>query len=176
MIDETMFAQEIELLCERFNRVPSQPVIVRYYEFLEARMTTTQFQEAAIAIFNQDQFWPSPQRFIDCVFGNLDDQASLEWSKLLAAHQSATRADVSTIARKVWSEIFAAGQLQGDNADQRASFVRRDFIQTYRAIQTIGDRPPGLMPAVTKLELETGAQMVREIQTAATKRKAEATT
>ena len=165
MIEPDLFAQEFELLCERFARVPSQPVIARYHAFLEARLDSEQFQQAAITIFNQDQFWPSPQRFLDAVHGALEDQAAVEWSKLLDAHTHNNRAEVSSIARKVWTEICAAGQLNADAGDQRISFVRRDFMQTYRAHLTVGENPPGLLPAPTQAEkrneLEAAATVTR---------------
>lgn len=168
MIDPELFGAEFTLLEERFARASSEPILHRYYAYISARLTDEQFQQASITIFNEDTFFPTPKRFIDAVHGTLEDQAAVEWSNLLEAHQNNTRADVSAIARKVWSEIYAAGQLNSDSGDQRVSFVRRDFIQTYRAHQTIDERPPGMLPAPTAAEknnmLETQTRVQAELK------------
>lgn len=76
------------------------------------------------------------------------------------------------MARKVWSETYAAGQLNADGGDQRASFVRRDFIQTYRAYITIGDKPPGLLRAITPAENANMFEVATRVQTVLAKRTA----
>lgn len=85
MIDKSVFTREMTLLHERFGRQPSGPVIQRYYDTLGERLTTEEFEAAARFVFDNDQYWPAPMRFVDLVRGNDNENARFEWQKVLQA-------------------------------------------------------------------------------------------
>ena len=51
MIDRATFTREFTLLLERFGRDPHQLLTARYFEYLDQRLTTTEFEQAARTIF-----------------------------------------------------------------------------------------------------------------------------
>lgn len=86
MLDDVVFAAEMTLLEDRFGRRPlTTETKVRYYEFLNQSLTTQEFQAAAREIFNRDQFWPSPSRFVEAARGNPKERAVSEWGQLMIA-------------------------------------------------------------------------------------------
>jgi hypothetical protein len=83
MLDRRVFVREMTLLHDRFGRQPNEHVIGRYYDTLKDRLTTSEFEQAARFVFDQDQFWPAPARFIELAQGNPRDDAEREWRALL---------------------------------------------------------------------------------------------
>jgi len=65
MINPKVFASEMALLQERFHRELSQSVLDRYYESLSDRLDDAQFQDACRRLFDDEDFFPSPKKFID---------------------------------------------------------------------------------------------------------------
>ena len=65
MINPAVFANEMALLQERFSRELSQSVLDRYYELLSSRLDDEQFQDACLKVFDEEDFFPSPKKFVD---------------------------------------------------------------------------------------------------------------
>jgi len=130
MLNRSAFVREMTLLHDRFGRVPNEHVIARYYDTLKDRLTTSEFEQAARLVFDHDQFWPAPARFIELAQGNARDDASRDWTVLL---DSCARGDRGLILspegaaamRAVggWSSV---AYCSGDRAleDKRRAFER----------------------------------------------------
>lgn len=142
-VDRDVFLREFELLEERFNRKHSDPVVARYHAYLDAHLTTEQFEGAAIAVFNEERYFPAPHTFVERALGSLDDAAAREWGALYQAHLRGERAEVSDAARRAWSDVGGAAALNADGADRALAFLRRDFVVSYRAHAL--PKPPGLL-------------------------------
>ena len=84
-LEMDVFVREMALLHERFGRAPSDVIIARYYGTLSQRLSTSEFEAAARYVFDHDNFWPSPARFIELAKGNPKDDAEREWTVLLDA-------------------------------------------------------------------------------------------
>lgn len=65
MIDVSVFAQEMAVLLERFEKKFSDPVLKRYYEILSKELNTEEFVYASMLSFKEDIFFPPPQSLID---------------------------------------------------------------------------------------------------------------
>lgn len=85
MIDRTRFVERFSILLDRFGRTMGEPSVKEYFEILTATLDTGEFMRASQVIFREDQFWPTPQRFIDAARGSAVDHAAIAWDGLLAA-------------------------------------------------------------------------------------------
>jgi hypothetical protein len=74
MLTKAVFIREMAMLEERYNRDMQEPVLDRYYESLK-QLTDADFTRAARYIFDNDDYWPSPKRFIELAHGTTKDAA-----------------------------------------------------------------------------------------------------
>ena len=64
MLEKTVFLEYFTVLSERFGKQFSQPTVREYYRCL-SELENEQFICAARACFEQDEFFPKPQRLIE---------------------------------------------------------------------------------------------------------------
>lgn len=76
MIDETTFAREWRMLCERFGKDASQDMAGRYLDYLSARMDTDAFRRASQVVWATNEFFPRPADFLVA-------EATAQWRILL---------------------------------------------------------------------------------------------
>lgn len=160
MLDDVVFAAEMTLLEDRFGRrALTTETKVRYYEFLNQNLTTQEFRAAAREIFNRDQFWPSPQRFVEAVRGNAKQLASSEW-QLLLAHMRNGQHNPSELSATGRQALRAAGGfkmlLHAEN-DFALNNVRSAFQD---AFQQAAEQPRETTP-----ELPEAAALTAEVTT-----------
>lgn len=175
MIEPRVFAAQMALLEQRYNKTLSDPILHEYLEYLNPRLASDQFAQAAKTVRGTDTFYPSPARLVEVALGSIDDRAALEWMALLAAHNAGQRAEnVTASARKIWSETYSAGQLNAADGTERLSFIRRDFLSSYRAFHAIGELPPGVMQPLTTGEKRNELENLAHVQAEAKRLKGEA--
>lgn len=130
-IDEKVFKDTWALLCDRFNREPSTPLMLAYYRTLSGRMTTAEFRAAAQAVFEEREFFPRPADFLEAARPDPKAEAMDQWELV----QKLMKGDVDTTAlseegRRVVRMLGGASQLRDTQLDA-LPFVRRDFMQLY---------------------------------------------
>lgn len=152
MIDAKVLAANYAMLTRRFG-VMDDANAIKLFAFLNDRLTTEQFQAAADHLWETHRYatWPAPIEFIDAAFGSLESIAALEWSQLLEAHMKNIRPDVGPKARKAWSDMGGAGAMNGPNALDRLTFLRRDFMTTRIALER-AEQQKALGTGETELE------------------------
>lgn len=139
-IDRTVFTREFTLLLERFGKDPHQLMTARYFEYLDARLTTPQFEQAARIIFAEDQFWPAPIRFIHAAKGDPHQLARQEWDELLTAAAQGQLANLSPAGQRAlravggWRSIAFA-------QDGALPTLRRAFLDSFTTNDTNPQRP-----------------------------------
>lgn len=150
MLDDVVFAAEMTLLEDRFSRRPlTTETKVRYYEFLSQHLTTEEFQVAARVIFDRDQFWPSPQRFVDAVHGNAKQLANAEWVTLLEHMRDGAR-DLTGISATGHAALRVAGGFKAllhAESDFALNQVRNAFLDAYEAARESKSAAPVLPEA-----------------------------
>lgn len=129
MIDRQVFVRELTMLCERFERALTEPVMARYYEILSRALTTEQFEAAAVRAFGESTFFPSPAQLIDYALGSVDDAAELEWLELMRAIQDNRRAQLTDAGRAALAAIGGSWALQSEPSDR----LRRAWLPAYVA-------------------------------------------
>lgn len=130
-IDKTVFLREMALLAELFNRPQlSEPLVARYYEHLSAHLTTSEFQDAAKAIFTGDQFWPTPSRFLHAAKGDPAQLARQEWDALLQAAAKGELAPLSEAGKAALRALGGWARVAYANEGALPS-LRKAFLETY---------------------------------------------
>lgn len=142
-IEKRAFLAELGMLADRFGRTVSQPVMLRYYDTLNRRLTTEEFLQASRVIFDRDKFWPEPMRFVEAVKGNPSEDSAAAWNALLAAAQRGDHAAVNGPALKA---LRAAGvnfrDVQLATEVQLASLGKRFRAEFERTATAELDRAP----------------------------------
>lgn len=140
MIDERVFKDAWALLCERFNKVPSDMLTASYYSVLSPRMTTEQFRSAALGVFTSNEFFPKPADF----FPQRDTTAeSLEqWevvNEVMRGFLSTTSSRLTDETRRVIRLLGGESKLRSTQIDE-IQFVRRDFMALYGDAVAVAQR------------------------------------
>lgn len=143
MIDRQIFNREFSLLFERFGRNPetvSDLLITTYLQFLDQHLKTEEFVTATRQIFNEDQFFPSPRRFVDVIHGDPKQNAERAWQEVLQLAQ-AGNSDLSTLPPATRDAVKAAGGWRAiayAENDFQLSQTRRAFHNAITPIPTTG--------------------------------------
>lgn len=134
-IDRTVFTREFTLLLERFGRDPHPLMTQRYFEYLNARLTTSEFETAARKIFAEDQFWPAPIRFVHAAKGDPQQLARQEWDALIEKAANNELAQLSNAGKKALRAL--GGWPTVAYADQgRLPSLRKAFLESYSDTNT----------------------------------------
>jgi hypothetical protein len=130
-LDRRAFIREMTLLEERFNRQHSDQVLARYYDTLSAKLTTSEFEAAARHVFDNDQFWPAPARFVDLAHGSSDAQARSEWSALISAAARGERARLTPEGEAALMAIGGWHEVAYADTDRKLPRLERSFVKRY---------------------------------------------
>ena len=154
MIDHTAFGREMALLSERFNRQVSKPVMARYFETLNASLSTEQFEAAARTIFDHDTFWPAPVRFLEIAGVDPSSEAEAAWELALAEASRGEAQPMSAYDPAHAAALTAVGKNRriGQTNEDRLPFVKREFIAAYKAHKERAHLPALETPKAVALE------------------------
>ena len=131
MLNRRVFTREMTILHKRFGRDPDADVISRYYDTLNSKLTTAEFETAARHVFDNDQFWPAPARFIDLAHGSPETQARTEWSALLQAAAKGERARLTSEGEAALMSIGGWHEVAFADTDRKLPRLERAFIRNY---------------------------------------------
>lgn len=150
MLTKAVFIKSMATLHARFARAENQQVIALYYDSLK-ELNDADFQRAARHIFDNDEFWPTPKRFIELANGNTREHAINEWHTLIEAcaknnlNPALSPAGIAAMrAIGGWREIAYA------EGETKQASLRRAFLEAYDA-QTkrlaLPDNDPRRLPS-----------------------------
>jgi len=139
-IDKNVFTREFTLLLERFGKDPHALMTARYFEYLDARLDTGQFEVAARAIFAEDAFWPAPIRFLHAAKGDPAQLARQEWDRLL---EDAAKGDLAPLSDAGKAALRAIGGWSRVAYAQEGALpsIRKAFLETYADQSAPGPQP-----------------------------------
>lgn len=135
MIDKDVFLKEMSLLEARFGRTIEDAVFNGYYEILSEKLDNQQFSAACKRVFAEEDFFPSPNKFLQKVQANTEDLAVLEWEWILRASASGHSfigglTPTAEKALKAIGGLRAVGMADLEFAIPR---MRKEFIASYKA-------------------------------------------
>lgn len=150
MLNKNLFIREFAILEERFNRTSSRIIADRYYDTIK-HLTNEEYKRAADHIFANDEYWPTPKRFIELANGNTREHAINEWHTLIEAcarnnlNPALSPAGIAAMrAIGGWREIAYA------EGETKQASLRRAFLEAYDA-QTkrlaLPDNDPRRLPS-----------------------------
>lgn len=155
-IDRAAFTREFTLLLERFGRDPHPLMTQRYFEYLNAHLDTPAFERAARQIFEQDQFWPAPARFVDLARGgSTKELANTAWAEALRLAERGEYPPLEALPAPVRAALKATPLREIAYADNEAKLARlkREFTSAYAAaLDAPTDTTPALEAPETTLE------------------------
>lgn len=139
MIDLEVFAEEIGILANWFNRSFEPPTLKRLHQRLSAQMTTEQFRAACDVVFENNRFFPSVSEFVQAVHGQHEALASQEWNKCIAQAARVSPYDRSTyeielspagtMALREVGGLTALSQL----TEEREPWVKKEFLNLWKS-------------------------------------------
>lgn len=141
MIDKPTFVAEMTILRDRFGRRDMTPeTVARYLDYLDAKLTTAQFKEAAREIFDRDTWWPAPHRFIEALQGGAAKElAETAWTEMLEHARKGHYPDKASLAPAVLAALTAAPlrEIMGAESDIKLARLKREFCAAHeRATET----------------------------------------
>lgn len=158
MIDEKVFKDSWVLLCDRFNREASRPLMLAYYRALSPVMDTARFREACNRIFRSNEFFPKPDDFLHR--DGVDRQATaLEaWEQVHDLMRGFLPLDeLDPEARRAVDMMGGERKLRNTPLDA-VQYVRRDFMDLYGDAVAIAEREGRRIEGT-----EEGLRITREI-------------
>ena len=129
-IDRSVFTREFTLLLERFGKDPHALMTARYFEYLDARLDTRQFEAAARTIFAEDQYWPAPIRFLHAAKGDPAQLARQEWDRLLEDAAKGALAELSDGGKRALRALGGWARVAYANEGALPS-LRKAFLESY---------------------------------------------
>ena len=147
MIDQTVFKAEWAILCDRFNREMSVPVTTRYYQALTDRMDTRTFRDACALVFASNEFFPTPEQFIQAVQPEVESLNQWELcQRVMEGDSVLDRMD--RYGQRVVALLGGPAKLR-DTQVENVPHVRRDFLAFYQDVsdgKASADRLPEVTP------------------------------
>lgn len=133
-IDRNVFLREMALLAERFSRPElSEPIVARYFETLNKHVNTREFETAARIIFDGDQFWPAPLRFVEAVHGNPKAMADEAWTEMLSFAKQGQYPPLETLPAATRAGLEVAPLREIMYASEfELNRLKRDFVAAYQ--------------------------------------------
>lgn len=135
-IDRTTFTREFTLLLERFGREPHQLMTARYFEYLNARLTTEEFETAARKLFEEARYWPAPIEFLHAAKGDPKQLANDAWNALEKAMKTGRPQDVPGEALQTLRRIGATYRDLQEASEYRLGELQRAFKAEHGAPPT----------------------------------------
>lgn len=139
MIDLEVFAEEIGILANWFNRNFEAPTLKRLHERLSTHMNTEQFREACAVVFDNSKFFPSVTEFVQAVYGHQDLLASQEWNECVAKaaranpyDRSSYEIDLSPAGRMALRELGGLSRLT-QMTDEREPWLKKEFLTLWKS-------------------------------------------
>jgi hypothetical protein len=137
MIDEKVFRDSWALLCERFGKEPSLPLMTAYYKAISPQLSTAQFEAACDRIFMEREFFPRPADFLAEVRPDPKADALEQWEQVQELMRGET-ADLDPTAKRVVRALGGTAKLRNTSLDA-VQYVRRDFMALYADLSTNHD-------------------------------------
>lgn len=139
MIDLNVFAEEIGILADFYNRKFEGATLKRLRARLSEQMNTEQFRAACAVIFDNNKFFPNVSDFVQAIHGHQDALASEEWNKCIAQAKRVTPYDpksyeieLSATGRLALREVGGLTRL-AQMTDEREPWIKKEFLGLWKS-------------------------------------------
>ncbi|MBV8883875.1 MAG: hypothetical protein JO235_07725 [Chroococcidiopsidaceae cyanobacterium CP_BM_RX_35] len=142
MIDQQVFLEEIGILMDWFNRDFEEATLQRLHQRLSQQLTTAEFLQAVIAVFDNCRFFPTVEEFVSAVKGDSETQALHEWELLSKAAARNDRDMVAQLSAPGQSALQLVGGLYklGLATEEELRWLKKDFVAAWKSTSTTNVR------------------------------------
>ena len=130
-----LFESEFSVLAARFNSQVGETVIARYYKALSC-LSEQEFLVACERVFDDEDFLPSPKRFIEKV-RSADGMGLNAWAEILRAIPTGKEPPMSEIAEKAIATIGGFKAVKECNIQTQLPHFRRDFLSAFETYSQV---------------------------------------
>jgi len=135
LIDQRVFLEEIGILMDWFNRDFEEATLKRLHQRLSQHLTTAEFLQAAITVFDSCRFFPTVSEFVSAVKGDPETQALHDWELCIKA---AARNDLEMIAHlsaQGQSALHLVGGLYqlGMATEDELRWIKKEFVAVWKS-------------------------------------------
>lgn len=156
MIDAPVYARLMAKMVDRFNRRASETMLRDYFDLLSARLSTADFEHAVGVIYVQDDYFPSPRRFLEVAGKDAKGVAARAWEEALAlARKGETRPPEDPALA---AGVRALGGLAaiGRTDERSLAFRRGDFVDAVMKHVEAAEPRPALLDEDPRRRLSDG--------------------
>ncbi|WP_250126631.1 hypothetical protein [Chroococcidiopsis sp. CCMEE 29] len=130
MIDRQVFEQEIAILMDWFNRDFEPKTLKRLHQRLSAHLSTKQFVQAALIVFDESHFFPTVEEFVSAVKGDAETLALQEWDLCVKAAARTDKGMLSGLSSQGQSALHLVGGLHklGMATEDDLRWLKKEFV------------------------------------------------
>lgn len=138
MIDDSIFSKGLTLLCVHYNR-ELQPEVVRIWkEYLDAKLSTEQFQQAVKTVLLENRFFPTAKELVEAIGGNSDTNSLKEWELCVKAAARSDRTLLQELSSQGHSALYLIGGLHklGMATEDQLTWIKKEFVSVWKTTNT----------------------------------------
>ncbi len=147
---EREFETYWELLCERYGKTLSSPLVRLYAVTIRGEgLSGEEWGRAVAQAIRHNDFMPSIQKLIDYARPGFKAQALSEWDACLNRARAGEVATLPGTPTRTLMQSVTNGRPLGEVPQERLEWVKREFLERYTALlgEQAAQRTPALIPA-----------------------------
>lgn len=135
MIDQQVFLQEIGILMDWYSRDFEPETLKRLHQRLSAHLTTEQFVQAAMTVFDKSRFFPTVEEFVSAVKGDAETNALHEWELCVKAAARGDKTILAELSPQGQSALHLVGGLYklGMATQEQLTWIKKEFVSVWKS-------------------------------------------
>lgn len=138
MIDAQVFLAGITLLSNHYDRKLLPEVVRIWKEYLDAKLTTDQFQQAVKTVLLENRFFPTAKELVEAISGNSDTNSLKEWELCVKAAARSDRTLLTELSHQGHSALYLIGGLHklGMATEDQLTWIKKEFVSVWKTTNT----------------------------------------
>jgi len=167
MIEQQVFLSGITLMSNHYDRKLAPSVLGIWKEYLDAALTTEQFQQAIKTVILESRFFPTAKELVEAIKGDPEVQAFEEWELCVKAASRGEYSVADTLTPQGKFALRAVGgvsELGRINQDD-LRWAKKEFISAWKGWKPAA-APAALSPTKEQSALlpAVDSQVVEQIR------------
>lgn len=135
MINQQVFLAGITLLSNHYDRKLMPEVVGIWKKYLDAKLTTEQFQEAIKITLLESRFFPTAKELVEVVLGNADTNSLKDWDLCVQAAARSDRTLLDDLSSQGRSALYLIGGLHkiGMATEEQLTWIKKEFVGIWKS-------------------------------------------
>ncbi len=135
MINQQVFLAGITLLSNHYNRKLMPEVVGIWKEYLDAALTTEQFQQAIKMTLLESRFFPTAKELVEAIIGCSDTNSLKDWELCLKAAARSDRTLLQDLSPQGQSALHLVGGLYklGMATEEQLVWIKKEFVGIWKS-------------------------------------------